>query len=99
MADIAIEVYAADSALLRARKLSEAGHGEQATEMTRVLIDGCLQHCAAAGRLVLAAGLEGEKLEKSAKLLHSLAAAPLLNVAAMRRRIARRLIDSERYVV
>jgi len=99
MADIAIEIYAADSALLRARKLNASRHGDQAVEMTRVLADRCLQRCAAAGRLVIAAGLDGEKLTNSAKLLNNLADTAPLNVVAVRRRIALRLIASERYVV
>jgi len=99
LSDIIFLIYAAESALLRAEKLDERGHGEAALEMTRVLVEealtGAEQHALAA----LAACAEGGELDRQAAGVRKFLARRLVNTVALRRRVASRLTDAEKYVV
>ena len=99
ISDMLIDTYAAESALLRAEKLVSLGRGEQAADMVRVLagetIAGLRHHAAA----VSAASSEGPALEMQMKILHRLTRFTPVNGIALRRGIAERLIEAEKFIV
>jgi butyryl-CoA dehydrogenase len=101
IADIVIETYAMDSALLRTLKLVER-NGESATAlplaMTRVYLSQAADRIESAARKVLAAVAEGDDLRAQAAILRRLAKREAVNTIALRQAIAERLIEAGRYV-
>jgi alkylation response protein AidB-like acyl-CoA dehydrogenase len=99
IADILLLTYGAESALLRAEKLLEAGRGEQAAAMARVYVHDALAKIAIHASAVLGACVEGAKLEQYYGVLRRLTKAlPFASVTA-RRQIAGRLLAADKYVV
>ena len=74
LADIIMQVYGLESALLRARKLAEAGRGsaEAAAAMTGLLADESMAVAEQAARRVLAACAEGDLLRTQLAILRRL---------------------------
>ena len=101
LADIITQVYALESALLRARKMAEAGNGaaEVAAAMTGLLADECMGAAEQAARRVLAACGEGDMLRTQLAILRRLARFTPGNAVGMSRIVARRAIELERYPV
>jgi len=101
IADIVIETYAMDSALLRTLKLV-GRNGESATAlplaMTRVYLSQAADRIESAARKVLAAVAEGDDLRAQAAILRRLAKREAVNTIALRQAIAERLIEAGRYV-
>lgn len=94
LADIVIEVYSMDSMLARARRL-----GPQAKAMAEVGVSEGIGRIAAHGETVLAASVEGPKLEQYHGVLRRLTRVLPINLVARRREIADRLISAEKYLV
>jgi alkylation response protein AidB-like acyl-CoA dehydrogenase len=90
IADIIIETYVMESALLRARK-REGNAGLFAS----VLLSDGMSRIEFSARNVLAATSSAEELPR----LRSLAQCQAVNTVDMRRRIASRLLQAQRYVV
>ena len=99
MSDMMIDTYAAESALLRAEKLVARGRGEQAADMVRVLAAETISNIRNHAVTVLAASSEGPALEMQMKILHRLTRFTPANKIALRRGIAERLIEAEKFVV
>ena len=98
LADMAIEVYALESAILRADKIVTRGGGHTglATDMVRVFASDSvdrLTHSAKNALSAIAADDAGGAIEKVHTLLHH---APVDTVAT-RRRIANAIIEANRY--
>jgi acyl-CoA dehydrogenase-like protein len=85
-----------ESTLLRSRKLAAAGKGA-ATEISAVFLRDALSRMQTASQNVVAACCDGDKLQQSMAKLRLLAAYEPVNGIALRRRIAGRLLDAERY--
>jgi len=98
IADIVMEIFAMESSLLRSRKFS-AGKGANAADMCAVLLRDALGRIETSARNVLGACLEGDALRTQLAALSQSAACVPLDGAALRRRIAGRLLERERYVV
>jgi alkylation response protein AidB-like acyl-CoA dehydrogenase len=98
VADMVMEVFAMESSLLRSRKFS-AGKGMNAIESCRVLLHDALGRIEIAARDVLGACLEGDVLRSHLATLRQLAACEPVDAVALRRRIAGRLLERERYSV
>lgn len=96
LADMAMEALAIESAALRARKMVGNAH---AAELAGCYAEEAIRRLEAAGRAVLAASSEGDELRVSLAILKRLAATEPADGFAARRRIARRLLDAERYLV
>jgi alkylation response protein AidB-like acyl-CoA dehydrogenase len=96
IADMIIEIYAMESALMRARKMKEGGI---ASDMTAVLLRDALARVELAARAVLPSCAEGDTLRAQIALLRRFAKHDPIDSIAARRRIAARLIETERYVV
>jgi butyryl-CoA dehydrogenase len=101
LADMITQVYALESALLRARKMAESGHGaaEAATAMTGLLADESLGVAEQAARRVLAACGEGDMLRTQLAILRRLARFTPGDAVGMSRVVARHAIELERYPV
>jgi alkylation response protein AidB-like acyl-CoA dehydrogenase len=97
--DIISAVYAAESATVRAENLAAAGRSQQAAEMTRVFVRDQMNLTASCASTVLSASLEGDSLGQQSKLLSKLSYSAPVNSVALRRSIAKRLLEAGKYVV
>jgi hypothetical protein len=95
IADIIIETYVMESALLRARKLAQQGRETNAALFTPVLLHDAMSRIEFSARNVLAATSSLAELPDLRRLTQS----QPVNAVDMRRRIASRLLQSQRYVV
>ena len=102
LADVIIEVFAIDSALLRTVKLMQA-QGEKAARlpvaMTQVYLSEALARIEIAARRVLAAAAEGDNLRVQTAILRRLTKHEPINVIALRQQIALRTIEAGKYVI
>jgi hypothetical protein len=88
ISDIIVEVFAMESAWLRAQKLAAAGKGANAQDLFAVLLHQGTASIENAAREVFAAcGKEAPRMNANP-----------VDAIALRRKIARRLLDADRYV-
>jgi butyryl-CoA dehydrogenase len=101
LADMISQVYALESALLRARKLAAAGRSsaEPAAAMTGLLADETMALAEQASRRVLAACGEGDALMTQLAILRRLARFTPANPVALSRAVAKYAIALERYPI
>jgi len=101
LADMISQVYALESALIRAQKMARAGRSsaEVAAAMTGLLADETMALAEQAARRVLAACGEGDALQTQLAILRRLARATPGNAVALSRAVARQCIELERYPV
>jgi butyryl-CoA dehydrogenase len=99
LADMIAQVYALDSALLRAAKLSGKSAGEVAAAMTGLLAEETMALAEQAARRVLAACGEGDMLRTQLAILRRLARSTPADGVALSRVVARQAIHLERYPV
>src|ERR1700758_5000363 len=97
IANMVIETYAMESAVLRAQKLA-ARNGEAgaalAVAMTRVYTSGAMEKIESAARLVIAACAEGDMLRSQLAILRRLAKYEPFNVIGLRQAIAQKEIET-----
>jgi len=102
IADMAMEIYAMESALLRARKMVERG-GEAAAAlpiaMTRVYLSQAMDKTEAAARKIIAAVADGDMLRTQLAILRRLAKREPFNVIALRQQIAQNVIERGKYAL
>jgi butyryl-CoA dehydrogenase len=102
IANMVIETYAMESAVLRAQKLA-ARNGEAGAAlsiaMTRVYMSGAMEKIESAARLVIAACAEGDMLRSQLAILRRLCRYEPFNTLALRRTIAQRVIETGKYMV
>ena len=101
LADMISQVFALESALLRARKLAATGRNSSATAaaMTGLLADETLAMAEHAARRVLAACGEGDALTTQLAILRRLVRATPANTVELSRSVARQAIALDRYPV
>ena len=97
--DVIMDIFAMESALLRAQKLAEAGEGANAADMTAVLVRDGMAHIDVTARNVLGACSEGDTLRTNLVVLRRFTKYEPADSISLRRKIAHRLLDAERYVV
>jgi len=100
IADMTIETYAMESAVLRAQKLVEATDEKQAAlavAMTRVYLTQAMEKIEAAAKRVIAAVSEGDMLRTQLAILRRLAKYEPFNTIALRQQIAQRVIEVGKY--
>ena len=88
-----------ESVLLRARKMAELGKGAQAADMAAVYLRDAMARIEVSARTVLAACSEGDALRTNMAVLRRFAKFDPVDAIALRRRIAGRLLDAEKYLV
>jgi alkylation response protein AidB-like acyl-CoA dehydrogenase len=101
LTEIIIEVYALESALLRAKKLAMTGKSAAATaaSMTGLLADQTIALAEQCARRVLAACAEGDMLRTQLAILRRLAKSTPADTVALSRAVARQSIQAERYPI
>lgn len=101
LADIISQIYALESALLRARKLKETRKtaAESAAAMTGLLADESMALVEQAARRVLAVCSEGDTLRTQLAILRRLARYTPADAARLSRTVAQAAIAAERYPV
>ncbi|HXF26018.1 MAG TPA: acyl-CoA dehydrogenase family protein, partial [Bryobacteraceae bacterium] len=95
--DVAMNAFAMESVLLRAEKLAARGKGEMACDMAAVFVREAMETVESAGRSVLAACSEGDALRTNIAVLKRFTKFEPVNTVEMRRRVAKRLLEAERY--
>ncbi len=101
IANMAIETYAMESAVLRARKIMER-NGETAvlaTAMTQVCLMNAMEKVESAAKTVLAAASDGDTLRTQMAILRRLCKCEPWNTVALRKLIAQRVIEAGKYVL
>jgi butyryl-CoA dehydrogenase len=102
IADMVIETYAMETAVLRTQKLV-ASNGEAASElpmsMTQVYLSQAMEKIEAASRKVIAAVADGDMMRTQMAILRRLAKHEPFNTIAARQKIAQKVIDAGKYVV
>jgi butyryl-CoA dehydrogenase len=98
--DILMNVYAMESAFLRSQKIARSGrNAENASEMAEVFAREAMDTVETAARTVCAACSEGDALRTNLAVLRRFTKYEPVNAIGLRRKIAARLIEAERYVV
>jgi butyryl-CoA dehydrogenase len=99
LADMISQVFALESALLRARRLAAASHNAAsvAAAMTGLLADETIALAEQASRRVLAACAEGDMLRTQLAILRRLARFTPADAVGLSRAVAKRCIEVERY--
>jgi alkylation response protein AidB-like acyl-CoA dehydrogenase len=102
IANMVIETYAMESAVLRAHKLIKR-NGEEpsalAIAMARVYMAGAMEKIESAARMVIAACAEGDMLRSQLAILRRLCKYDPFNVVSLRRTIAERVIEAGKYQI
>jgi alkylation response protein AidB-like acyl-CoA dehydrogenase len=102
IANMTIEAYAMESAVLRAQKLAERNgeaNAAHAIAMARVYLVGAMEKIESAAKAVIAAAAEGDMLRSQMAILRRLAKYEPFNTIALRETIAQKVIDAGKYVV
>jgi alkylation response protein AidB-like acyl-CoA dehydrogenase len=99
LSDVVMDAFAAESALLRAKKLHAAGNGkaEMAVTMTQVFVRDALDRIEVNARTALAACEEGDMLRTQLAMLRRLLKRDPVNSVALRRRVSDAVIEQSRY--
>ena len=102
IADMTIETYAMESAVLRTEKLA-AREGETksalATAMTRAYLVSAVEKVESAARRVVAAASDGDMLRTQMAILRRLGKYEVFDTIGLRQTIAQRMIEAGKYVV
>jgi alkylation response protein AidB-like acyl-CoA dehydrogenase len=102
IADMTIEVYAMESAVLRAQKLVES-KGEKgaalAVAMTRVYLTQAMDKIESAAKKVIAAVADGDMLRTQLAILRRLAKYEPFNTIELRQQIAQKMIEAGKYTI
>lgn len=102
LADIMIQIYAMESALLRTRKLIiRAGEekAKNAIQMTQVFVHEAFEKINVYAKQSLSALEEGDMLRTQLSILKKLTRRTPANTVSLKRQIAARVIQGEKYVV
>ena len=102
IADMTIEIYAMESAVLRTQKLI-ATKGETAAAlpiaMTRVYLTQAFEKVEAAAKKIIAADADGDMLRTQLAILRRLAKHELFNTIELRQQIAQKIIERGKYTL
>jgi alkylation response protein AidB-like acyl-CoA dehydrogenase len=102
IADMTIETYAMESAVLRTQKIAES-KGEAASAipiaMTRVYLSQAFEKVESAAKKVIAAVAEGDMLRTQLAILRRLAKYEPFNTIELRQQIAQRVIERGKYTL
>jgi alkylation response protein AidB-like acyl-CoA dehydrogenase len=102
IANMTMETYAMESAVLRAQKLAMKNgqeRSEHAAAMTRIYMEGAMNRVESAAKMVIAACSEGDLLRSQLAILRRLSKYEPFNTVALRQAIARKVIETGKYLV
>jgi len=98
--DMLMNAYAMESTQLRTEKIVRSGkNAENARDMYAVFSRKAMDVIDSAGRTVMAASSEGDTLRTNLAVLKRFTKYEPVNAIALRRQVAARLIEAERFVV
>ena len=102
IADMTMETYAMESAVLRAQKITEA-KGEAAAAlplaMTRVYLSQAMEKVESAAKKIIAAVADGDMLRTQLAILRRLAKYEPFNTIELRQQIAQKMIERGKYTL
>ncbi|WAH44691.1 acyl-CoA dehydrogenase family protein [Alicyclobacillus fastidiosus] len=99
LADIAIQIYVLESAILRTKKALTAGKDvDNKVDMTVAFAQTAYETVEQTAKTLLASVAEGDMLRTQLSMLKKLTRVLPVNVTAINRRIAQRVIDAEKYL-
>jgi butyryl-CoA dehydrogenase len=102
IADITIETYAMETAVLRAQKIVES-KGESGAAlplaMTRVYLSQAMEKIESAARKVIAAVADGDMLRTQLAILRRLGKYEPFNTIELRQQIAQKMIERGKYTL
>jgi butyryl-CoA dehydrogenase len=102
IADMVIEIYVMESALLRAQKIASA-QGEAAAQlpiaMTRTYLAQAIEKVESAARKIIAAVADGDMLRTQLAVLRRLAKHDPYNTIELRQQIAQKVIERGKYTL
>jgi alkylation response protein AidB-like acyl-CoA dehydrogenase len=102
IADMVIETYAMESAVLRAQKMVEQ-KGEAASSaavaMTRVYLSQAMDKIESAAKKIIAAVAEGDMLRTQLAILRRLVKHEPFNTIELRQQIAQKVIERGKYTL
>jgi butyryl-CoA dehydrogenase len=99
LADILIEIFAMESAIVRAQKIAtRQGDATLATAMAQVYIEKAMTVIEARARRVIAAVAEGDMLRTQMAILRRLIKYEPFDTITLRQQIAAKMIDAGKYV-
>ena len=100
IADMIIEVFAMESAILRAEKIA-AGQGSEASEipvaMARIYADKAMSSVELSARKVIAGVAEGDMLRTQLTILRRLSKHDLTDTISLRRQVTQYFIRAGKY--
>jgi butyryl-CoA dehydrogenase len=100
IADMVIEVYAMESAVMRAQKIAER-NGQSAAglpiAMTRVYLSSAMEKVETSARKIIAAVAEGDMLRTQLAILRRLAKHEPFNTIVLRQQIAEKVLERGKY--
>jgi alkylation response protein AidB-like acyl-CoA dehydrogenase len=102
IADIVIETYAMESAVLRAQKMAESKSEAVAAlpiAMTRVYLSQAMEKIEAAAKKIIAAVAEGDMLRTQLAILRRMAKHEPFNTIELRQQIAGKMIERGKYTL
>jgi alkylation response protein AidB-like acyl-CoA dehydrogenase len=99
LSDIAMEVFAMESSLLRSQKLTSSGKSGSALDICAVSLRDATTRIEGFSRTVLSACSERDRLRQHLATVRGYADYTPVNSIALRREIAARLLSGERYIV
>jgi butyryl-CoA dehydrogenase len=99
LTDIMMNAFAMESVLLRTQKLAAQKKGDIAADMCSVFLREAMETVESAARTVLAASSEGDALRTNLAVLKRFTKFEPVNAIAVRRKIAARLLEADRYAV
>jgi alkylation response protein AidB-like acyl-CoA dehydrogenase len=102
IADMVIETYAMESAVLRAQKLAENNRETAAAlpiAITQVYLSEAMGKIEVAARKVIAAVADGDMMRTHMAILRRLAKHEPFNTIAARQKIAQRVLEAGKYVI
>jgi alkylation response protein AidB-like acyl-CoA dehydrogenase len=97
--EIAMNAFAMESVLLRTEKMAKHGKGEIAADLTRVFVREAMEIVESSAKTVLAASSEGDMLRTNLAVLKRFTKFEPVNVIALRRKVAAKLLAAEKYSV
>ena len=97
--DVSMNVFAMEGCVLRTAKLRASGKGDLAALYTSVFCREAMETIESAARNVLAAASTGDALRTNLAILRRFTKFEPVNAVELRRAIAGRLLDANRYVV
>ena len=100
IADMIIEVFAMESAILRAEKIAASQHGEAAAiyvAMARIYSDKAMSTIELGARKVIAAVAEGDMLRTQLTILRRLSKHDSADTIGLRRQVARYILHAGKY--